>query len=55
VLQVFATLGIEFAEQARSVQLTERLDFLDCADLVVQTGRVIDAGEPLGLELLLQS
>jgi hypothetical protein len=55
VLQVLGSFGIELAEQARSVELTESLDLLNCTNLVIKTRRVINTSEPFGFELFFEA
>jgi hypothetical protein len=55
VLQVLGPFGIELAEQARSVELAERLDLLNGSNLVVESCGIVDAGESFGFELFFET
>jgi hypothetical protein len=55
VLQVLGPFGIELAEQARSIELAESLDLLNCTNLVIKTRRVINTSEPFGFELFFET
>jgi hypothetical protein len=55
VLQVFCTFGVQFKEEAGSVQLAKALNLLNGSNLVIETRRIVNTLKVFGFQLFFEA